>query len=531
MDDLLVTLRRNRTRLITVTVLIVLFLMAVAGMSTKDWVITTLRGFSAGAVIFLVAAGFSIILGLMGVLNLAQGSLYMIGAYVGWSVFVRPDWFVDILTPLALIVAGLLLQPLWQGLLERLNLSRQVARIWPWFGLILAVLILVFTVGRIPLAMWDWENYNDSPIVWTQHFETGQISKLVEPSQWQGLSPLVGLLFLLLGGALLSASLAGFGRRHQRAEPGADAQAYRIPWSTIVAVVVLATIGLGAYLANDALTAALFSANTTLTFLIAVIVATLTGAGLGALMEATLIRPLYERHTYQIMMTFGLSFIGLEVVRAIWGREGVLMPRPSIFGGSGEGCPAASLADWFQFKCSTMLLTIGGETTRIRVYNEIFVILVGFIVLVAVWLLLQRTRLGMIIRAGVQDSEMVEALGINVRQVFTLVFALGVAIAALGGVLSGPSTGLSDQMGEHLLLGALVALAVGGLTSYPGAAVGAVLVGLVQQFVIKYGQIGIKLPFLEEPFKPTPPLVPASVVLLMIIMLVVMPQGLLGRKE
>ncbi len=69
------------------------------------------------------------------------------------------------------------------------------------------------------------------------------------------------------------------------------------------------------------------------------------------------------------------------------------------------------------------------------------------------------------------------------------------------------------------------------MTSYPGAALGAVIVGLVQQFVIKYGQIGIKLPFLEEPFKPTPPLVPASVVLLMIIILVVMPQGLLGRKE
>jgi branched-chain amino acid transport system permease protein len=178
-----------------------------------------------------------------------------------------------------------------------------------------------------------------------------------------------------------------------------------------------------------------------------------------------------------------------------------------------------------------MELTISGEVARIRTYNELFVPLVGLIVLVAVWLLLQRTRLGMIIRAGVQDSEMVEALGINVRQVFTLVFGLGVVIASLGGIISGPSTGLSAQMGETLLLGALVALAVGGLTSYPGAALGAVIVGLVQQFVIKYGQIGIKLPFLAEPFKPTPPLVPASVVVLMIIILVVMPQGLLGRKE
>jgi branched-chain amino acid transport system permease protein len=126
---------------------------------------------------------------------------------------------------------------------------------------------------------------------------------------------------------------------------------------------------------------------------------------------------------------------------------------------------------------------------------------------------------------------MVEALGINVRQVFTLVFALGVGIAALGGVISGPSTGLSAEMGASLLLSALIALAIGGLTSYPGAAAGSVLVGLVQQFIIKYGQIGIKLPFLAEPFKPTPPLVPASTVLLMVVILVLVPQGLFGRKE
>ena len=84
---------------------------------------------------------------------------------------------------------------------------------------------------------------------------------------------------------------------------------------------------------------------------------------------------------------------------------------------------------------------------------------------------------------------MVEALGINVRQVFTFVFALGVGLAALGGVLAAPSIGLSTDMGTRLLLLALIALAIGGLTSFPGAAAGAILVGLLQQFIIKYGQI------------------------------------------
>jgi branched-chain amino acid transport system permease protein len=530
MSDLLGMLRRDRARIVTFAVLIVLFLMAVGGMSTKDWVITTLRGFSVGAVVFLVAAGFSIILGLMDVLNLAQGTLYMIGAYVGWSVYVRSDTFVDLLTPLALIAAGLLLQPLWNRLLDRLTLPRRVTRIWPWIALLLGIVLLVFTVARVPLAIWDAEDYSDSPISWTQAFDAGRVSDLVEPATWEGLSPAIGLAALIIAGALTSAGLAGFARG-QTAGPTGDARRRALPWRTIIIVAVLAVIGLGAYVANDALTDFLFNLDRNWLFALALVVATLVGGGLGALMEATLIRPLYERSLYQIMLTFGLSFVGTEVVRAIWGRQGFTMSKPPLFAGSGEGCPATSLAAWFQYHCSTLEVTIGGEVTRIRVYNELFVPLVGLLVLVAVWILLQRTRLGMIIRAGVQDSDMVEALGINVRQVFTLVFGLGVSIAALGGILSAPATGLSDLMGGDLLLGALVALAVGGLTSYPGAALGAVLVGLVQQFMIKYGQIGINLPLLDEPFKPTPPLIPASTVLLMIIILVVMPHGLLGRKE
>ncbi|NUM47625.1 MAG: hypothetical protein HUU38_23220, partial [Anaerolineales bacterium] len=124
-----------------------------------------------------------------------------------------------------------------------------------------------------------------------------------------------------------------------------------------------------------------------------------------------------------------------------------------------------------------------------------------------------------------------EALGINVRRIFTQVFALGVGLAALGGVIAGPSMGLSLAMGESLLINALIALAIGGLTSFPGAAAGSLMVGIIQQFMIKYGQLGISIPGLAEPFKPTPPLVPASTVLLMVIVLLVLPHGLFGKKE
>ena len=267
--------------------------------------------------------------------------------------------------------------------------------------------------------------------------------------------------------------------------------------------------------------------DTTLLFLIAVVTAALSGAGIGAVMETVLIRPLYNRPIYQLMLTIGLSAIGVQIVQAIWGRNEFIMPKPSLFVASGGECPASSLSSWLQNHCSTIWL-LGG---RVRVYDEIFIPLVGIIVLIAVWILLKRTRLGMVIRAGVQDREMVEALGINVRRVFTLVFALGVGLATFGGTLAAPSTGLSNAMGETLLLSALIALAIGGLTSYPGAALGSLLVGFMQQFIIKYGQIGIHIPFTDAVFKPSPPIVPASTVLLMVIVLLILPHGLLGKKE
>jgi branched-chain amino acid transport system permease protein len=514
-------------RIITLAVLAVLFFMAARGMSTKDWMITTLRGLAVGSVIFLVAAGFSIVLGLMDVFNMAQGTVFMIGAYVGWSVYVRPDTFIDILVPLALLAAGVALKPLWDGIISRLNLPSRARQIWPWIAVLGASAILFLSLFRVPIAIWNAEEYSDSPIVWTQNFTTDTLIDALEPARFTTDSPILVLGGVVLGGALLALSLSGFAHRRQTAGPGS----FQFPWRSVIAAAILAAVGIGIHLLNDTLTGTLLNLDSTWLFAIAVVIATLTGAGLAALMEMTFIRPLYARPLYQILMTLGLGVIGIEIVRVIWGRTGFTMPRPSIFDGSGDGCPAESLAAWLQYHCSTLIVTIQGETARIRVYNEIFLIIIGVLVLVVIWLLIQRTRLGMVIRAGVQDSEMVQALGINVRRVFTLVFSLGVGTAALGGVLSGPFTGLTDQMGGNLLLVILVTLAVGGLTSYPGSFVGAMIVGLVQQFIIKYGQIGIDLPFLAEPFKPTPPLVPASTVLLMVVILLVMPQGLLGRKE
>lgn len=511
-------LRKNFTPLLVLAVFAGLFAAAAQGMETQDFVITLLRGLSVGSLTFLVAAGFSLIFGLLDVLNLAHGTLFMIGAYIGWTVYVRPDTFVDLLTPLALTLSGFLLSDAWSAFSERIRFQSGMKRIVPWAGILAAILILVGVLSRYPIAYWSLENYAESPV--SIAYNAGQgINVLEPPAVFEAISPLAAFGGLILGSLLLTFSLSLFG--------GVRPTTPKVTWRSFIGFGVAILLGILFFVFNDALTNLLAGLNSNLLFLVAIIIAVASGVTLGALMETTLIRPLYIRPIYQLMLTLGLSAIGIEMVRAVWGRSEFTMPRPELFAQTGEGCPATSLADWWQFHCSTMLVMDG----RIRVYNEIFVPLVGLTVLIGVWILLQRSRLGMIIRAGVQDREMVEALGINVRRVFTQVFALGVGLATLGGVLAAPSTGLSNAMGESFFLNALFALAIGGLTSYPGAALGSLLVGLLQQFIIKYGQIGIPIPFTEIIFKPTPPIVPASTILLMVIVLLILPNGLLGKKE
>ena len=510
--------RKNALLIITLAVIVVLFLAASQGMSTQDFLITLLRGLSVGSVTFLVASGFSLVFGLLDVLNLAHGTLFMIGAYIGWTVFVRPDTFVDLIPLVLFIVSGFALRGVWNYFHGRLPGETKIIRFLPWVLIAISAALFVVILPKYPLAIWNLGNYAQSPV--TYSFMANQGTRL-PPVQaiFQLISPGLAVAGLLAASAIGAFALALFGQPVQ--------QSAKLSWRNFVVFGILLVIGLLTLIFNDGLTNFLLGIDSTWLFLISLVIATASGMGLGALMELTLIRPLYSRPIYQLMLTVGLSTIGVEIVRAIWGRPEFVMPKASLFNNAGANCPAASLADWWQTHCSTILLLNG----RVRVYDEIIIPLVGIVVLIGIWILLKRTRLGMIIRAGVQDREMVEALGINVRRVFTLVFALGVGLATFGGAIAAPSMGLSNGMGESFLLGALIALAIGGLTSYPGAALGSLLVGLIQQFIIKYGQIGIAIPFTDVVFKPTPPIVPASTVLLMVIILLIFPSGLLGKKE
>lgn len=506
-------LQANRARLAVLAVLLFLFLAAFAGLERDDWFSTIMQGLSVGAITFLVASGLSLIFGLMDVLNLAHGELFMLGAYVGWTVYTRFDTFLDVLVPLSLFLAPFALLPVWRRLALRITTIRRPAG---WLMLAAGAAITVVGATKFPLVIWSADDFARSPGNYSVQIDLGTLAPLpADAFTWP--APLA-ILAVVAGGALVALGLNMF--RGHTGEPVVVRRNHVLGSAGLVlgAIVLL--------LASGPINDWVFGLSTTWRFFLAVAVAVAIGAAIGAAIEIVLIRPLYERPIYQLMITLGVGFIVIELVRDVWGRPEFTMARPAAFNGTGEGCPGQGLGGFFS-GCSTV--EVFGS--RLRVYNEGFIVLVGVLVLVGVTVLLRRTRIGMIIRAGVQDPEMVQALGINVRRVFTQVFALGSGLAALGGALAAPSIGLSPGMGAVFLLSAIVALAVGGLTSFPGAAAGAVLVGLLQQVIIRFGQTGINLPFLDEPFKPSPTVVPAAAILLMVVVLLALPAGLFGRSE
>ncbi|EIC08119.1 MAG: branched-chain amino acid ABC transporter permease [Microbacterium sp. 69-7] len=226
-------------------------------------------------------------------------------------------------------------------------------------------------------------------------------------------------------------------------------------------------------------------------FVVSILVGAAVGALFATLTELVLIRPLYERHIEQVLVTVGLSFAAVALFEGIWGTDAVNIAGPA----------------WLK------------ETTEIlgaRIPNTYWVLmLAAALVLVALVLFLKKTRYGMIIRAGVENRAMVTALGIDVRRSFTLVFAIGGAAAGIGGVLAMHyTTFVSAHLGATLLIFAFIVTVIGGLGSLTGAAIASVLVAVLQQFANVY-------------LSGTGDFI---VVVLLAVVLLVRPTGLMGRK-
>jgi len=209
----------------------------------------------------------------------------------------------------------------------------------------------------------------------------------------------------------------------------------------------------------------------------------------GVLIERGLLRAVRGRPMSEILLTVGLSFIVADVALAIWGGDPITLDPPAVIDGRTE------------------LLGVTYPVFRLAVLG------LGIAVAVGLWLLLERTRIGAMVRAGVDDSEMAAALGINVKAVFTAVFALGALLAGLAGVVGGAYLGLYPGADTEILTYALVVVVVGGLGSLRGAALAALLVGLVYVF----GQSLV------------PDLAYFVVFAPMALVLILRPQGLFGR--
>ena len=193
-------------------------------------------------------------------------------------------------------------------------------------------------------------------------------------------------------------------------------------------------------------------------FLVALVLTIPCALLTGILLEVVALRTLYQRdHMDQVLATFGLILFFNELVRIVWGAEAQPMPLPPIFDGSVELIPGVPYPVF-----------------------RLVIILVGILVAIFLYFLISKTRIGMLIRAGASNRAMVGALGVNIRLLYTLVFGLGAALAAIAGAMAGPILSVEPGMGEEMLILAFVVIVVGGIGSIRGAVVASVIVGVVE---------------------------------------------------
>ena len=253
----------------------------------------------------------------------------------------------------------------------------------------------------------------------------------------------------------------------------------------------------------------------------ALIIAPLLVALLGALFEKYSLRKVHKfGHVPELLVTFGLSYVILEVVQLVWGRATVPYGLPPQLQGP-------------------LFTVFGTQFPRSRS----FIMFLALLMLVAVWLLLTRTRIGLVIQAALTHPETVEALGHNVPRVFMLVFGGGAALAALAGVIGGNTYVTEPAMAGAVGSIVFVVVVVGGMGSLAGAFLASLLIGVLQTFAVSIDQslasglqaIGIQVgpqtfgwELLELSVSKVAPILPY---LLLVLMLIFRPKGLLGKRE
>ena len=229
---------------------------------------------------------------------------------------------------------------------------------------------------------------------------------------------------------------------------------------------------------------------------------------LGMALEVTLLRTLYERdHLSQVLATFALILILNEVVRLVWGSDAAL-PMPAALSGPVELLPGLPYPAY-----------------------RLVIIAVGLFIAVILYLLVAKTKIGMLVRAGASNREMALAMGVNIKLLFTLVFGAGAALCAVAGAMLAPLFAVQVGMGENILILAFVVIVIGGIGSIRGALVGAVLVGVVDTIGRAFLPILFGLVFQPRVASAAGPAIASvSIYLLMAVILYFKPKGLFPAR-
>lgn len=230
---------------------------------------------------------------------------------------------------------------------------------------------------------------------------------------------------------------------------------------------------------------------------------------LGVLVEVIALRNLYARdHLDQVLATFGLILFFNEFVRLIWGPIGLDIPLPAFLNSTIEVIPGVPYPTY-----------------------RVAIILTGFVVAGLLYAIVSKTRMGMLIRAGASNREMIGALGINIKLLFTLVFGLGAALAALAGLMAGPILSVEIGMGDGILILTLVVIVIGGIGSIKGAFIAAIIVGLIDTVGRSFLPEILKLMVAEDSAATAAPAISSMLIyILMALVLAVRPQGLFPPK-
>src|SRR6202047_1739714 len=226
-------------------------------------------------------------------------------------------------------------------------------------------------------------------------------------------------------------------------------------------------------------------------FWLAMLLAPLPIIVLGVAMELVFLRPLYTRgHMDQVLLTFGFTFVFFDLVQTLWGRVVLRLPAPEALQG-------------------TVQIGVGVFSAY-----RLFLIGLGFAIALLLWLVLERSRIGAMVRAGVDNAAMAAGLGANIPALFTGIFGFGVALAALGGIAAAPVLGLYPGMDSEILIPAFIVIVIGGMGSLRGAFIGSLLIG-------EAGTFG-------KAYFPSLPLFLTYLVMALVLLL--RPQGLFGIK-